>query len=96
MNGPGHGPAFPSQHRGHFGLSAQTELFQSIDSRWDFVSGNTVYTADELASLVEEHTDTLTQFEGVNSDLDPEKANVITGGAPAGTDAPKENADTGR
>ena len=74
----------------------ETELFQSIDSRWDFVSGDTAYTADELAALVEEHTDTLTQFEGVNSDLDPEKANVITGGAPAGTDAPKENADTGR
>ena len=46
------------------------------------MSEDTAYTVDQLADIVEENADLLTQYEGINANLDPEKANVITGANP--------------
>ena len=46
------------------------------------MSENTAYTMEQLADLVEENADFLTQYEGLNANLDPEKPNVITGANP--------------
>ena len=77
----------------------ETEMFQPISAVPGFMSEDTAYTMEELVELVEEHADTLTRFEGVNANLDPEKANVITGsagGSEAADEGEKANVDTGR
>ena len=85
----------------------EIEMFQPISAVPDFMSEDTAYTMDELAELVEENADTLTQFEGINANLNPEKPNVVTGSAAvtAGSEetsvestdeGEKANVDTGR
>ena len=52
---------------------------------------------EQLADLVEENADFLTQYEGLNANLDPEKPNVISGANPGAAPRPeKENVETGR
>ncbi len=60
----------------------KVELFQPICAVPSFMSEDTAYTVDQLADIVEENADLLTQYEGINANLDPEKANVITGANP--------------
>ena len=73
------------------------ELFQPLCGVPSFMSENTAYTMEQLADLVEENADFLTQYEGLNANLDPEKPNVISGANPGAAPRPeKENVETGR
>ena len=70
----------------------QVELLQPVSSYPSYMSGETAYTTQELLVLVQEHRAELTQYEGVNTNLDPIKPNVIVGAGAEG----KPNVATGR
>ena len=68
------------------------ELLQPLSGYPDYMSDEKAYTTDELIDLVKSHEAELTQYEGINANLDPEKPDVTVG-----TVNPlKPNVETGR
>ncbi len=70
----------------------KVELLQPLSGYPDYMSDEKAYTTDELIDLVKSHEAELTQYEGINANLDPEKPDVTVG-----TVNPlKPNVETGR
>ncbi len=56
-----------------------TQMVKPLGFYRDILDTDTVYTVEELLNALEENKETLTAFEEVNRNLDPEKPNPVLG-----------------